>query len=95
VLTYPNPFNSASQRATFAYQITAAASIEIRIYNLARQFLRSLQSTKSMGYHNSDTWDGADSSGASLPNGTYYYVITATSTAGEVDRARGHIILLR
>ncbi len=96
VLTYPNPFNLDIESATFAYQITDAASMVIRIYGLNRRLLRSLSYSKgSMGYYNVDTWDGKDDNGTRLPNGTYPFTITATSSGGEVARARGKMIMLR
>ena len=67
---YPNPFNPTT---TINYQLSKASNIEIVVYNLKGQKVRTLlDSQKSAGYHNA-MWNGRDNSGNSVSSGIYFY----------------------
>ncbi|MFX3956329.1 FlgD immunoglobulin-like domain containing protein, partial [Streptococcus suis] len=67
---YPNPFNPDT---TIRYQLKEPAKVEIDIYNLKGQRVRSfVQSHDAPGYYKI-TWDGCDGSGRTLSSGVYLY----------------------
>lgn len=66
----PNPFNP---NTTINYELTDPGHVTVKIFNTAGQLIRSFD----MGYQNTGThsisWNGRNSSGASVPSGTYIY----------------------
>jgi len=77
---YPNPFDPAAG-ATIKYFLTAAADIDLVIYNINGQQVRkmilpSLSEGGNSGWNNVP-WDGKDNFGKTVPNGAYYYFILA------------------
>ena len=73
---YPNPFNPDT---TIRYQLKEPAKVEIDIYNLKGQRVRSfVQSHDAPGYYKI-TWDGCDGSGRTLSSGVYLYKMSAGS----------------
>jgi len=67
---YPNPFNPTT---TICYELPAAAEVELTIFNIAGQRIRSLvQGDQTAGLHQV-VWDGRDDQGISVPSGVYCY----------------------
>lgn len=67
---FPNPFNPET---IIRYEIPAAAAVEIIIYNIAGETVRTLvQSVKEAGLHQIK-WDGRDHFGRPVPSGVYVY----------------------
>jgi glucose/arabinose dehydrogenase len=76
---YPNPFGSAPSLAAgdpltiIAYSVTQTAPVEISLYNLQGQLVRTLvRQSQTPGKHVT-TWDGRDDNGQIMPSGTYLY----------------------
>jgi len=73
---YPNPFNPAT---TIRYQLPEAAAVQLVIYNVLGQQVRSLVSERrEAGYHQI-AWDGRNDAGAQVGSGIYIYRFTANS----------------
>ena len=73
---YPNPFNPST---SISFSIPEFAIVSISIYNVNGQKVKSLlQNTMSPGYHQV-SWYGDDISGASVPNGIYFYIMETSS----------------
>ncbi len=71
---YPNPFNPTS---TIRYALPKAAKVELKIYNILGQAVRTLVNEhKEAGYYQAD-WDGKDQIGRPLSSGVYIYKIQA------------------
>ncbi len=71
---YPNPFNPST---TIEYQIPEDAVVDIKVYNLLGQEVRSLvEGYQSAGYHR--VVFGA----ATLPSGVYFYRFNASAVSG-------------
>jgi parallel beta-helix repeat protein len=69
---YPNPFNPETE---IPYQLPAATHINLTIYNLLGQKIRSLvDKEQEAGFH-SVHWDGNDENGTSVASGVYLYAI--------------------
>jgi hypothetical protein len=73
---YPNPFNPET---TIDYQVRENVPVQMVVYNLLGQQVRSLvNEVKSQGYH-SITWDGRDDGGNLVSSGVYFCYLTAGS----------------
>ncbi|HLG94327.1 MAG TPA: FlgD immunoglobulin-like domain containing protein, partial [candidate division Zixibacteria bacterium] len=71
---YPNPFNPTT---TIEYALPKAVKVEIKIFNILAQVVRTLvDEQKEAGYHQA-VWDGTDQKGRPVSSGTYVYKIKA------------------
>lgn len=76
--SYPNPF---SQTSAIDIQAKRAQHIQVAIYNLKGQLIKTLaDETFAQGMHNI-SWDGRDQNGNKCSNGVYFYkVVTPKKT---------------
>jgi hypothetical protein len=65
---YPNPFNPAT---TIAFTLAKADKVEIVIYNLKGQKVKTLLSDNLLAGNHSIVWDGKDDKGKTLSSGIY------------------------
>jgi phosphatidylserine/phosphatidylglycerophosphate/cardiolipin synthase-like enzyme len=73
---YPNPFNPST---TIRYQIPTDASVNLIIYNVQGQKIRTLVSKEQKaGYYNV-VWDGRNEAGQTVSTGLYLYRVQAGS----------------
>ncbi|MDW7679057.1 MAG: Ig-like domain-containing protein [bacterium] len=73
---YPNPFNS---RTVIHYQLPEQSRVEIRIYNILGQEVKTLvDDIKQAGYH-SVMWNGLDKYDNQVTSGVYYYRIVGNN----------------
>lgn len=86
---YPNPFSPAGDRfVRIRYELNQSSAVEIHIFDFGMSLIRSLQDQKPEGI--SETiWDGVDSNGARVANGTYFYEIRASGSS-----FRGKILVI-
>ncbi len=71
---YPNPFNPTT---TIEYTIPVKSDVEISIYNLLGQKVKTIvNGEESAGEHNV-SWDGTDFSDSRVASGIYLYRIVA------------------
>jgi flagellar hook assembly protein FlgD len=68
--SYPNP---SSGRATISYQLPQSGRVELCVYNLAGQLVRTLVRGERPAGANSATWDGLDDHGRRVAGGIYLY----------------------
>jgi len=71
---FPNPFNPNS---VIRYQLSAARDVELTIYNLKGQKIRTLVNTKKETGLHSVSWNGKDNAGNVVASGVYIYRMTA------------------
>ncbi len=69
---YPNPFNPTT---TIGYQLPKAAYIDLSIFNVLGQQVRTLVNEKQVAGTHRINWDGKDDDGTNLGSGLYYYRI--------------------
>lgn len=69
---YPNPFNPGT---TIQFQLPAAAEVELKIYNMLGENVRTLLKERYGAGVHSIQWDGCDDSGKSLASGVYWYLV--------------------
>lgn len=73
---YPNPFNPST---AIKYSIPKESTIDIIIFNLLGQKVKTFQiNSKNRGIHNL-TWDGKNSAGLNVPSGLYLLRFNAVS----------------
>ncbi|MBN1352059.1 T9SS type A sorting domain-containing protein [candidate division KSB1 bacterium] len=73
---YPNPFNSST---VISYSLAQSADVNLKIYNLCGQIVRTLISKNQSAGNYNLFWHGDSDDGQQLPNGIYYYRLTAGS----------------
>ena len=69
---YPNPFNP---QTTIEYSVTAAADVEITIFDVGGRLVRSLVNGRVDAGERSTRWDGTDDHGVRQPSGVYFYTL--------------------
>jgi hypothetical protein len=84
---YPNPFNPTTW---IRYGIPAKADVDLAVYNLMGQRVRTLlKDNQPAGYHVA-SWDALNDQGAGVASGMYFYRL---SSAGK--QLTGKMLLLR
>ncbi|MBN2411018.1 cellulase family glycosylhydrolase [candidate division KSB1 bacterium] len=71
---YPNPFNPVT---TIIYYVPAYQHVDIAVYNVAGQKVRTLVNAKQTAGTYSIVWDGLDNSGRAVSGGLYIYKMQA------------------
>jgi len=71
---FPNPFNPET---TIKYELAASGQVELRIYNMVGQVVRTLISERQAAGRYSIRWDGKDGRGISVSSGIYFYSLNA------------------
>jgi hypothetical protein len=69
---YPNPFNPAT---TIAFSVKTAGQVNLSIYNVLGQEVRSLVNEFKDAGNYSAYWDGRDNGGGEVASGVYFYRI--------------------
>jgi hypothetical protein len=69
---YPNPVNPATSHTTISFQLPQKSNMELSIYNVLGQKIKTLlKETRYAGSY-STTWDGRDKNGQVVPSGIYF-----------------------
>lgn len=74
---YPNPFNAATQ---IEYELLVARQVELKIYNLQGQEIRTLVSAVEPAGAHVVNWDGRNRRGQVCPSGCYFCCLRIGST---------------
>ena len=85
---YPNPFNPTT---TIQYALPQATDVELIVYNVAGQRVRTLVVAHQSAGRYRVTWDATDDKGRSVSSGIYFYRLQAGGAFREVKR----MLLLR
>ena len=80
---FPNPFNPAT---TIQYALPQAADVELTVYNLVGQPVRTLVAEHQSAGHYAVEWDATNDSGHSLSSGMYFYRLQAGEEFLEVKK---------
>ncbi|MEJ2538041.1 MAG: T9SS type A sorting domain-containing protein [Calditrichia bacterium] len=67
---YPNPFNSGT---TIEFYLPLTSEINVEIYNLLGQKVRTLWQGRQMAGQYQLRWDGRDETGREVASGVYIY----------------------
>jgi len=71
---FPNPFNPET---TIKYQLAEGANVQLRIYNIVGQVVRTLVSESQSAGRYQVRWAGTDDRGAAVSSGIYFYQVSA------------------
>ena len=83
---YPNPFNPTT---TIEFTTAKTEFVELVIYNIRGQKIRTLVAERVMAGLHRQVWDGTDNFGNPVPSGVYLYRINAT----EGSRTKSCVLL--
>jgi len=87
---YPNPFNSGT---TIEYSLTFDSHVEIIIYNVRGQAIKTYTKEKqSMGIHKVN-WDTKSNEGTDMPSGIYFYRVNISSNNTLIQETNKMILL--
>lgn len=74
---YPNPFNLSQHRETqISYTLERPSHVEISLYNIKGQLVRTLIKKNVPAGDHYVRWDGKDARGTEVPAGTYLYQLS-------------------
>jgi subtilisin family serine protease len=73
---FPNPFNS---NTTISYALSVYSDVQLTIFNLQGQKIRTLVNEKSSPGIYQVNWDGKDEHSQSVASGVYFYRLTAAN----------------
>lgn len=71
---YPNPFNAET---SISFGLLKSSFVELHIYNIIGENVRTLVSRKMSAGRHTVLWDGRDASGQEAPSGIYFYRLVA------------------
>lgn len=71
---YPNPFNPTT---TISFDLATAGEVELRIYNIRGQLVKTLLRTDLEAGHHKYIWDGTDHTNRRVSSGVYFYRLQA------------------
>jgi flagellar hook assembly protein FlgD len=74
---YPNPFNPTT---TIEYQVPSTGRIQIQIYNITGNLIRTLVNSDQPSGKYSITWSGKDESNHQVATGVYIYRVVFGSS---------------
>ena len=80
---YPNPFNPTT---TIKYALPQAADVELTVYNVVGQPVRTLVAEHQSAGRYAVEWDATNDSGHSLSSGMYFYRLQAGGEFREVKK---------
>ena len=80
---FPNPFNPTT---TIQYALPQAADVELTVYNVVGQVVRTLVAEQQSAGRYAVEWDATDDSGHSLSSGMYFYRLQAGGEFREVKK---------
>jgi hypothetical protein len=73
---YPNPFNPITY---IEFNLSQAEKVDIRIFNIKGQLVKSYLGETYIAGKNMKSWDGTDKNGNGLSSGVYFYQVTTES----------------
>ncbi|MCI0330161.1 MAG: T9SS type A sorting domain-containing protein [candidate division Zixibacteria bacterium] len=74
---FPNPFNPSTQ---IDYALPEAVPVELKVYNLLGQEVKTLVNHEQAAGDHRVVWDGTDASGNGVSSGIYFYKLTTPAS---------------
>ncbi|MCI0513424.1 DUF362 domain-containing protein [candidate division KSB1 bacterium] len=86
---YPNPFNAVTR---ITYNLAAAGPVEISIFNIRGELIRSLVNAHQTAGAYTLHWNGADANGSPAPSGLYVCRLKVAGISGNFVESRKMIL---
>jgi len=83
---YPNPFNP---KTTIRYELPTALQVNLAVYNISGQLIKTLTQTEQAAGAYAVVWDGTNDRGQAVPSGLYVYRLQA----GEWQETQSMVLL--
>jgi glucose/arabinose dehydrogenase len=80
---YPNPFNPST---TIKYVLPVAARVELNIFSVTGQLIRTLENLNGGAGERTVDWDGRDNNGVLQTGGVYLYQLKINGEATQIRR---------
>jgi len=80
---YPNPFNPTT---TISFSIPEESKIELSVYNIKGQKIKSLLNDQIAAGEHSTVWNGEDASGRKVGSGVYLYKLNVNGKTEAVKK---------
>jgi hypothetical protein len=80
---FPNPFNPET---TIKYNLAEASDVNLRIFNIVGQVVRTLVAERQSAGRYQVRWSGTDDRGTSVSSGIYFYELSAGGKFQDVKR---------
>ncbi len=87
---YPNPFNPKTR---IEYTLPQNAFVEITIYNLNGQKIKTVESTRQNAGSHLTEWNALDENGQRVASGVYFYKLKAYSPGKNYQKIRKMVLL--
>lgn len=87
---YPNPFNPST---LISYNLPASADVELSVFNVLGQQVRTLVEQHQDAGVKKVTWDGKDNVGQSVSGGLYFFKMNAESNGKQFESLTKGILL--
>jgi hypothetical protein len=89
----PNPFGAGG--TYIGYFLSVNADVEIRVFTVSGELVRTLPSFAGQAGYNETYYDGRNQAGNNLASGVFVYRIQARSLRGETEAVWGKMSVLR
>ncbi len=86
IYNYPNPFREKTQ-FTFQHNLSKPIDVKIKVYTIAGRLIKEIEKVNLNEKFVVVDWDGRDTDGDQLANGTYLYKIIVKSSDGEFQKS--------
>ena len=80
---FPNPFNPTT---TISFSIPVASKIELSVYNIKGQKVKSLVTDSFESGNHSVIWNGKDDTGKSIGSGVYFYKLNVNGVSNQIRK---------
>jgi len=80
---YPNPFNPTT---TISFSIPNESKVEIAVFNIKGQKVKTLASSEFVKGNHSVIWNGVDESGKPVSSGIYFYKLYVSGKSESVKK---------
>jgi len=87
---YPNPFNPNTQ---IGYTLPESAFVEITVYNLNGQKIKTLVSGRQNSGSHLAEWNALDKNGRRVASGVYFYKLKASYSGNNIQKIRKMVLL--
>jgi len=95
VYNFPNPFSSFTT-FTFQHNLVSSINVKIKVYTITGRLIKEIEQNDLLNKFVRIDWDGRDSDGNEIGNGTYLYKLSVESSDGLFkDNVLGKLAIIK